>query len=156
MIHRNEIITDIGLAPRNANGNVEYMATFFLVKPTDMSRSSGLLWQYVPNRGGRITLSPERRLDGDVGLSSGWQGDRPRTYSARQPGSGHRRRADREEPRRLGDYRTSLGPHYQCRRACFEPDLRALKSDALLSRDAGHQHGESDNHRVGNDRWEHR
>jgi len=72
---RNAIITDIELASRNANGNVEYMATFFLVKPIDMSRSSGLLWQYVPNRGGRITLSPERRLDGDVGLSSGWQGD---------------------------------------------------------------------------------
>ena len=72
---RNAIITDIELAPRNANGNVEYMATFFLVKPIDMSRSSGLLWQYVPNRGGRITLSPERRADGDLGLSSGWQGD---------------------------------------------------------------------------------
>ena len=80
---RNAIITDIELAPRNANGNVEYMATFFLVKPIDMSRSSGLLWQYVPNRGGRITLSPERRADGDFGLSSGWQGDnRGRTAHA--------------------------------------------------------------------------
>ena len=72
---RNAIITDIGLAPRNANGNVEYMATFFLVKPIDMSRSSGLLWQYVPNRGGRLTLPPARRADGDISLSSGWQGD---------------------------------------------------------------------------------
>jgi len=72
---RNAIITDIELAPRNANGNVEYMATFFLVKPIDMSKASGLLWQFVPNRGGRITLSEARRIDGDVGLSSGWQGD---------------------------------------------------------------------------------
>src|SRR6202022_515896 len=33
------IINDIELAPRNANGRVEYMATFFLVKPIDMSKS---------------------------------------------------------------------------------------------------------------------
>ena len=52
----NAIITDIRLAPRNANGKVEYMATFFLVKPIDMSKSSHLLWQDVPNRGGRITI----------------------------------------------------------------------------------------------------
>ena len=72
---RNAIITDIELAPRNANGKVEYMTTFYLVKPVDMSNSSGLLWQFVPNRGGRITLSEARRVDGDMGLSSGWQGD---------------------------------------------------------------------------------
>jgi hypothetical protein len=72
---RNAIVTDIELAPRNANGNVEYVATFYLVKPVDMSRASGLMWQFVPNRGGRITLSETRRADGDVGLSSGWQGD---------------------------------------------------------------------------------
>ncbi len=72
---RNTIIQDIELAPRNASGRVEYLATFFLVKPIDMSKSSGLLWQFVPNRGARITLAPERRADGDIGLSSGWQGD---------------------------------------------------------------------------------
>lgn len=37
----NAIIQDIELAPKNANGNVEYMATFFLVKPIDMSRPAG-------------------------------------------------------------------------------------------------------------------
>ncbi|MSR23111.1 MAG: hypothetical protein EXR92_06185, partial [Gemmatimonadetes bacterium] len=72
---RNAIITDIRLAPRNAAGKVEYMATFFLVKPVDMSRSSHLMWQYVPNRGGRITIGVAERRDGDIGLSSGWQGD---------------------------------------------------------------------------------
>ncbi|MPZ87566.1 MAG: hypothetical protein GEU81_05715 [Nitriliruptorales bacterium] len=71
----NAIIQDIALAPRNENGNVEYMATFFLVKPIDMSRSSGLMWHYVPNRGGRITLPANLRANGDIGLSSGWQGD---------------------------------------------------------------------------------
>ena len=72
---RNAVITDILLAPRNAAGNVEYMATFYLVKPIDMSASSHLLWHDVPNRGGRITLGVTERNDGDVGLSSGWQGD---------------------------------------------------------------------------------
>ena len=72
---RNSIITDLQLAPRNAEGKVEYMATFHLVKPIDMSRSSHLMWQDVPNRGGRITLPVAERELGDVGLSSGWQGD---------------------------------------------------------------------------------
>ena len=53
----NAIITDIKLAPRNAAGKVEYVASFFLVKPMDMSKSSHLMWQDVPNRGGRITIS---------------------------------------------------------------------------------------------------
>ena len=71
----NTIINDIDLAPKNARGNVEYMATFLLVKPIDMSKSSHLMWQDVPNRGGRITLDVGSRNVGDVGLSSGWQGD---------------------------------------------------------------------------------
>jgi hypothetical protein len=71
----NTIINDIALAPKNAGGKVEYIATFFMVKPIDMSKSSHLLWQDVPNRGGRITLAIASRNDGDIGLSSGWQGD---------------------------------------------------------------------------------
>src|SRR5687768_8348216 len=71
----NRIITDIQLAPRNSNGKVEYVASFFLVKPIDMSKSSHLLWHDVPNRGGRLTIVEAERLLGDVGLSSGWQGD---------------------------------------------------------------------------------
>ena len=71
----NTIINDLQLAPRNANGKVDYMATFFLVKPIDMSKSSHLMWQDVPNRGGRITIPVLSRNDGDIGLSSGWQGD---------------------------------------------------------------------------------
>jgi hypothetical protein len=71
----NAIIQDIDLAPKNVDGNVEYMATFFLVKPIDMAKSSRLMWHDVPNRGGRITISTDLRTNGDVGLSSGWQGD---------------------------------------------------------------------------------
>jgi hypothetical protein len=33
------------------------------------------MWHDVPNRGGRINIPPAEREMGDVGLSSGWQGD---------------------------------------------------------------------------------
>ena len=33
------------------------------------------MWQDVPNRGGRVTINPAERNFGDIGLSSGWQGD---------------------------------------------------------------------------------
>ncbi len=54
----NTLITDIDLAPR-VNGKVGYVASFFIVKPVDMSRASGLMWHDVPNRGGG---SPSRRI----------------------------------------------------------------------------------------------
>jgi hypothetical protein len=73
---RNRIITDLQLAPRNARGRVEYIATFYIVKPTDLSKSSHFLWNDVPNRGGRITINVAERMLGDIGLSTGWQGDR--------------------------------------------------------------------------------
>ena len=72
---RNAIIQDIQLAPKNANGKVEYIASFFLVKPIDMSKASGLIWHDVPNRGRRVVIPAAERIMGDVGLSSGWQGD---------------------------------------------------------------------------------
>jgi hypothetical protein len=68
----NRIIQDIGLAPRNARGRVEYVATFSLMKPVDLERASGVLMYSVVNRGnGAATPSPE----GHVSLVSGWQGD---------------------------------------------------------------------------------
>src|SRR5262245_41550908 len=39
---KNALITDIQLAPRNARGMVEYVGTFSLMKPVDMSLSSGV------------------------------------------------------------------------------------------------------------------
>jgi hypothetical protein len=72
---KNALIQDIKLAPRNAKGMVEYTASFQLVKPIDMSKASHLMWHDVPNRGGRLTIVPAERATGDIGLSSGWQGD---------------------------------------------------------------------------------
>jgi hypothetical protein len=71
----NTVIQDIKLAPRNDRGMVEYTATFQIVKPIDMSKASRLMWHDVPNRAGRITIVPIERANGDIGLSSGWQGD---------------------------------------------------------------------------------
>jgi len=69
---KNAVITDIELAPRNARGKVEYIATFSLVKPVDMSKASGVLVYTVVNRGNGIATP---NADGHVTLVSGWQGD---------------------------------------------------------------------------------
>lgn len=82
---RNAIIQDIALA-KDDDGKVRYVATFFLVKPVDMGKSSGLLWHDVPNRGGRITLPEASRTEGDIGLSSGWQGDDSGATARTRPG----------------------------------------------------------------------
>jgi Alpha/beta hydrolase domain len=76
----NSIIQDIQLG-KSADGLVHYTTTFLLVKPVDMSKASGLLWSDVPNRGGRITIVDIEKGFGDVGLSSGWQGDNSGTTS---------------------------------------------------------------------------
>ena len=50
----NEPIADLGLAPRNARGLVEYSADFYLLRPLDGGRRRLLL--DVPNRGRKIAL----------------------------------------------------------------------------------------------------
>ncbi|HYX92715.1 MAG TPA: alpha/beta hydrolase domain-containing protein, partial [Myxococcaceae bacterium] len=70
----NAIIQDIQLG-KDPDGKVRYVASFSLVKPVDLRAASGLMWHDVPNRGGRITLAASSRAEGDIGLSSGWQGD---------------------------------------------------------------------------------
>jgi hypothetical protein len=48
---RNALITDIRLAPRNAEGKVEYSMDVFILKPVDMSRGNRRLFIDVNNRG---------------------------------------------------------------------------------------------------------
>lgn len=69
---RNAIIQDLKLAPRNTRGRVEYIATFALAKPIDMSRASGVLVYTVVNRGNG---APSANAEGHISLVSGWQGD---------------------------------------------------------------------------------
>ena len=71
----NALITDLALAPRNSNGNVEYVASFVIRKPVDMTQASGLLWHDVPNRGGNVAFSADLFAARDTHLLSGWQGD---------------------------------------------------------------------------------
>jgi len=68
----NEIITDLKLAPRNAKGMVEYNMTFSMQKPIDMSKSNGVLFYSVVNRGNGAAAA---HADGRVSIVAGWQGD---------------------------------------------------------------------------------
>lgn len=68
----NAVITDIADAPRNAQGWVNYKATFRIARPVDPAKGSGVLIYDVPNRGtGGVGPDP----DGHVRVVSGWQGD---------------------------------------------------------------------------------
>ena len=70
----NSLIQDIQLA-KEADGKVRYTATFVITRPVDPSKSSGLLWHEVPNRGRPVLLSAHEREFGDIGLATAWQGD---------------------------------------------------------------------------------
>jgi Alpha/beta hydrolase domain len=83
----NTLITDIGIAPTNANGNVAYIATFTLTMPTDVTKASGLVWHDVPNRGGKVGLTSDLKGVHDIELDSGWQGDNAGANPPTQPGT---------------------------------------------------------------------
>ena len=50
---QNAIITDIELAPRNANGKVEYRHNFYILKPVDLNKGNHKMMYEPPNRGGK-------------------------------------------------------------------------------------------------------
>ena len=50
---KNKVITDIALAPRNADGMVEYAMDFFILKPSDASKGNKKLFFEVNNRGAK-------------------------------------------------------------------------------------------------------
>ncbi|HYM25685.1 MAG TPA: alpha/beta hydrolase domain-containing protein [Vicinamibacterales bacterium] len=95
-LQRNDIIVDLKLAPRNARGEVEASADFFLLKPVDPRRGNGRLFYEVGNRGGKSLLgtfqkaagSPDPTTEAQFGdgalmrqgftlLWMGWQWDVP-------------------------------------------------------------------------------
>jgi hypothetical protein len=62
---KNALIVDIALAPRNANGNVEYAFDFYILKPIDLTKGAHKVMYEPPNRGrktwaslGRVTVDP--------------------------------------------------------------------------------------------------
>src|SRR5213594_4956933 len=52
----NHAITDLGLAPANARGHVEFWADFYLLRPQDPARGNRRLLLDVPNRGRKVAL----------------------------------------------------------------------------------------------------
>ena len=53
----NKLIVDLDRAPRNAAGEVEFAADFFILKPKEPARSSGSVLLEIPNRGGKGLLA---------------------------------------------------------------------------------------------------
>ena len=70
----NAVIHDIERV-KDTDGQVRYTATFVLTKPVDPQRASGLMWHEVPNRGLRRPNVVAERANGDIDLTSAWQGD---------------------------------------------------------------------------------
>jgi Alpha/beta hydrolase domain len=62
---KNAVIVDIALAPRNANGKVEYSHTFYILKPIDLSKGSHRVMYEPPNRGGKTVATLNRGVGGD-------------------------------------------------------------------------------------------
>jgi hypothetical protein len=53
---RNAIIVDLGLAPRNGAGNVEYSTDFYMLRPVDRANANHRVLYEVNNRGAKVLL----------------------------------------------------------------------------------------------------
>jgi Alpha/beta hydrolase domain len=51
---RNALITDVELAPRNANGQVEYSMDIYILKPINLHSGNHKLFVELPNRGNKL------------------------------------------------------------------------------------------------------
>jgi hypothetical protein len=62
---KNAVIVDIGLAPKNARGNVEYSFDFYILKPIDLKKGAHKVMYEPPNRGGKTWSSLARMPGGN-------------------------------------------------------------------------------------------
>ena len=62
---KNAAIVDLQLAPRNANGHVEYSFDFYILKPMDLTRGNHKMLYEPPNRGGKTTGAFNRGVGGN-------------------------------------------------------------------------------------------
>src|SRR6266536_4778597 len=98
---RNAVIVGLDKAPVNANGKVEYETDFFILRPVDAAKGSGVMLYEVNNRGRKFVLTwideapqqaggaindPRSAQDAGIGFSlgrgytiawSGWDADAP-------------------------------------------------------------------------------
>ena len=62
---KNAVIVDIQLAPKNANGKVEYAFDFYMLKPVDLSKGNHKVMYEPPNRGRKTHAALNRGAGGD-------------------------------------------------------------------------------------------
>jgi hypothetical protein len=62
----NEIVVDLALAPRNARGEVEFSADFYLLKPVDAAKGNGRLFYEAGNRGTKAMLGAFQKAAGSL------------------------------------------------------------------------------------------
>jgi hypothetical protein len=79
----NSLINDIEYV-KDADGKVRYVATFVITKPVNAKQASGLMWHEVPNRGYKRPNVTDERKNGDIDLTSAWQGDNSGATSVRE------------------------------------------------------------------------
>lgn len=144
----NRIITDLDLAPRNAQGMVEFAADLFMLKPLDAAKSNGTALFEVSNRGGRGMLAmfdlggkPDPRTADELGdpllfeqgftlVWVGWEWDVPRRPGVlaldapRAPGITGVVRAEIIRNQRV--YRASLGDRAQTPYRVINPDIAIM------------------------------
>jgi hypothetical protein len=61
---KNAVIVDLQLAPKNANGKVEYSFDFYLLKPIDLSKGNHKMVYEPPNRGRKTIAALNRGIGG--------------------------------------------------------------------------------------------
>jgi len=78
---RHRDIVNLALAPRNADGKVEYSTTVEIYRPIDMRRWNRAIYHTVPNRGGAGAGEDVLLEMGFALVRVGWQGDLAATES---------------------------------------------------------------------------
>src|SRR6266853_7015941 len=62
---RNAVIVDLQLAPKNAEGKVEYSFDFYILKPIDLAKGNHKMLYEPPNRGRKTIGALNRGVGGD-------------------------------------------------------------------------------------------
>lgn len=64
---RNRVIVDLDLAPKNADGKVEFAADVVILAPRDIAKGNGAIFYDVNNRGNKLALGMFNRPPGGPG-----------------------------------------------------------------------------------------
>src|SRR5215831_2678688 len=62
---KNAVIVDLKLAPRNANGKVDYSFDFYILKPIDLAKGNHKMLYEPPNRGRKTITALNRGVGGN-------------------------------------------------------------------------------------------